>query len=165
MRGRGGDAASRTLIESILAGFEAIVALGITFEGVGGDTVVVGMTMRPDLTRDGTIYHGGPVASLIDIAGDMVVAVRAGGGVPTISLRVDYLRPCTGPRLLATARLRRHGRTISVSDASWGDAVKGPAYAHPRRIVLVEEMPLNGVGKVDRARLPEVLGGPGAGPE
>ena len=74
--------------------------------------------MRPDLTRDGTIYHGGPVASLIDIAGDMAVAVRAGGGVPTISLRVDYLRPCTGPRLLATARLRRYGRTISVSDVT-----------------------------------------------
>lgn len=27
----------------------------------------------------------------------------------------------------------------------------GPAYAHPRRIVLVDEMPLTGVGKVDRA--------------
>ena len=27
---------------------------------------------------------------------------------------------------------------------------RGPAYAHPRRIALVEEMPLTGVGKVDR---------------
>ncbi|WP_423929777.1 PaaI family thioesterase [Candidatus Palauibacter sp.] len=121
MRGRGGDASSRTLIESILAGSEAIVALGITLEELGEDTMVLRMTMRPDLTRDGTIYHGGPVASLIDIAGDMAVAVRAGGGVPTISLRVDYLRPCTGPRLLATARLRRYGRTISVSDVDVRD--------------------------------------------
>ncbi|WP_419941744.1 PaaI family thioesterase [Candidatus Palauibacter sp.] len=121
MRGRGGDASSRILIESILAGSEAIVALGITLEELGEDTVVLRMTMRPDLTRDGTIYHGGPIASLIDIAGDMAVAVRAGGGVPTISLRVDYLRPCTGPRLLATARLRRYGRTISVSDVDVRD--------------------------------------------
>ena len=26
----------------------------------------------------------------------------------------------------------------------------GPAYAHPRRIVIVDHLPLNGVGKVDR---------------
>ncbi|MCY3699435.1 MAG: PaaI family thioesterase [Gemmatimonadetes bacterium] len=110
------EADARALVESILSGSEAIVALGVTLDELGEDTAVLRMTMHPDLTRDGTIYHGGPVASLIDIAGDMVVAVRAGGGVPTISLRVDYLRPCTGPYLLATARLRRHGRTISVSD-------------------------------------------------
>ncbi len=112
------------LIESVLAGSEAIIALGITLEDLSedGETAVLRMTKRDELTRgDGTIYHGGPVASLIDIAGDMVVAVRAGGGVPTISLRVDYLRPCTGPYLLATARLRRCGRTISVSDVDVHD--------------------------------------------
>lgn len=113
---------SWALIESVLAGSEAIVALGITLERLDEDTAVLKMPMQPHLTRgDGTIYHGGPVASLIDIAGDMVVAVRAGGGVPTISLRVDYLRPSTGPYLLATARLRRCGRTISVSDVDVHD--------------------------------------------
>ena len=115
------DSPSWSLVESILAGSEAIVALGVTLEALDEDTVVLRMTMRPGLTRDGTIYHGGPVASLIDIAGDMVVAVRAGGGVPTISLRVDYLRPCTGPWLRATGRLRRYGRTISVSDVDVHD--------------------------------------------
>ncbi|WP_420448108.1 PaaI family thioesterase [Candidatus Palauibacter sp.] len=115
------DSFSWSLVESILAGSEAIVALGVTLEALDEDTVVLRMAMRPGLTRDGTIYHGGPVASLIDIAGDMVVAVRAGGGVPTISLRVDYLRPCTGPWLRATGRLRRYGRTISVSDVDVHD--------------------------------------------
>ena len=115
------SAPARALIESILAGSEAIIALGVTLERRGEDTVVLRMAMRPHLTRDGTIYHGGPVASLIDIAGDMAVAVRAGGGVPTISLRVDYLRPCTGPWLRATARLRRFGRTISVADVDVHD--------------------------------------------
>jgi len=42
---------------------------------------------------------------------------------------------------------------------------KGPAYAHPRRIVLVDEMPLTGVGKVDRVEILEVLkGSAGMGP-
>ncbi|MCY3546626.1 MAG: PaaI family thioesterase [Gemmatimonadetes bacterium] len=112
------------LIESVLSGAEAIIALGITLHDMSedGETIVLRMAKRHDLTRgDGTVYHGGPIASLIDIAGDMVVAVRAGGGVPTISLRVDYLRPSTGPYLLATARLRRGGRTISVSDVDVHD--------------------------------------------
>ena len=117
-----GESGARALIESILADQDAIVALGVTLEELGEDTAVLRMPKRSELTRgDGTMYHGGPVASLIDIAGDMVVAVRAGGAVPTISLRVDYLRPCTGPYLLATGRLRRYGRTISVSDVDVHD--------------------------------------------
>ena len=28
---------------------------------------------------------------------------------------------------------------------------RGPAYAHPRRIFTVAELPLNGAGKIDRA--------------
>ncbi len=35
---------------------------------------------------------------------------------------------------------------------------RGPAYAHPRRVAIVEEMPLTGVGKVDRAAILAVLG-------
>ena len=115
-------ASDRALVEAVLAGSEAIVALGITLHEIDGDDVVLRMPKRLEITREGgDIYHGGPVASLIDVAGDMAVAVKAGGGVPTISLRVDYLRPCTGPHLLATGRLRRHGRTISVADVDVHD--------------------------------------------
>ncbi len=35
---------------------------------------------------------------------------------------------------------------------------RGPAYAHPRRIAIVQELPLTGVGKVDRAAILGVLG-------
>ncbi len=38
---------------------------------------------------------------------------------------------------------------------------KGPAYAHPRRIVVAAQMPLTGVGKVDRVEILEVLRGVG----
>ncbi|MFK5979832.1 MAG: class I adenylate-forming enzyme family protein [Rhizobiaceae bacterium] len=33
----------------------------------------------------------------------------------------------------------------------------GPAYAHPRRILIVSEMPLNGAGKVDRLQVQQML--------
>ena len=56
---------------------------------------------------------------------------------------------------------------VTAGSAVTGEALKrytlekGPAYAHPRRIVVVAEMPLTGVGKVDRAEILEVLRGVG----
>jgi uncharacterized protein (TIGR00369 family) len=61
-------------------------------------------------------YHGGVIASLIDIAGDFALIAALGYGVPTINFRVDYLRPAMQTDLLAHARVRRAGRTIGVVD-------------------------------------------------
>lgn len=114
------------MIESVLDDSQATAALGLVLEEIvdpeGDAVVVLKMPLKSGLTRgDGAVFHGGPLASLVDVAGDMAVAVRAGGGVPTISLRVDYLRPATGPYVRATGRLRRFGRTISVADVEVRD--------------------------------------------
>jgi uncharacterized protein (TIGR00369 family) len=61
-------------------------------------------------------YHGGVIASLIDIAGDFALIAVLGYGVPTINFRVDYLRPAARTDLLGMARVRRAGRTIGVVD-------------------------------------------------
>lgn len=86
--------------------------------------VVITMPLRPELERapDSGQFHGGPVATLIDTAGDYAVAIAVGGGVPTINFRVDYLRPCFGPHLTATAIVRRAGRTVSVADINITDS-------------------------------------------
>ena len=79
--------------------------------------VAISMPLAPEFERHpGTRqFHGGAIASLIDVAGDFALVLQVGGGVPTINLRVDFLRPAVG-RLLATARARRAGRTIGVVD-------------------------------------------------
>jgi len=79
--------------------------------------VAISMPLAPEFERyPGTRqFHGGAIASLIDVSGDFALVLQVGGGVPTINLRVDYLRPAVG-RLLATARARRAGRTIGVVD-------------------------------------------------
>jgi len=61
-------------------------------------------------------YHGGAIASLIDIAGDYALWAMLGYGVPTINIRIDYLRPASDTRLRAQARVRRAGRTVGVVD-------------------------------------------------
>jgi len=50
---------------------------------------------QPHLSRapDEASYHGGVIATLIDLAGHAAVAVSIGRMAPTIDLRIDYLRP------------------------------------------------------------------------
>lgn len=97
-----------------------ISGLGLVVVSVSAETraVEVRMPMRPSLerARDSNQFHGGPIASLIDTAGDFAVGLAVGGGVPTIDLRVDYLRPAFGPHLLARATARRVGRTVGIAD-------------------------------------------------
>jgi uncharacterized protein (TIGR00369 family) len=72
---------------------------------------------RPEFLRaDGEDWiHGGVMSAAIDIAGDYAVATETGGDVPTVDLRVDYLRPARGG-LLVTARAVKVGRTLGVAD-------------------------------------------------
>jgi uncharacterized protein (TIGR00369 family) len=87
------------------------------------ERIVIVMPMRPEFEREpGTgQYNGGPIASLVDVAGDFALVIRTRGGVPTINFRVDYLRPATNTSLTATACVRRAGRTVGVVDVDVHD--------------------------------------------
>ena len=80
--------------------------------------IAVELAMRPEFERRAGTgqWHGGPIAALIDTAGDYALALHAGGPVPTINFRTDYLRPAVDTSLTATARVRRAGRTVGVVD-------------------------------------------------
>ncbi len=80
--------------------------------------LTVSMPLKPSMERRaGTKqFHGGPIASFIDTIGDFAVGMMVGGGVPTINIRIDYLKPAVGDALTATARVRRMGRTVAVAD-------------------------------------------------
>ena len=74
--------------------------------------------MRPEFERlRGTgQWHGGPIAAVIDIAGTYALAMLLGNPLPTINLRVDYLRPAANTALTVVARVRRSGKTVGVVD-------------------------------------------------
>jgi uncharacterized protein (TIGR00369 family) len=79
--------------------------------------VVMRLKMRPEFERlPGTgQWHGGPIAAAIDIVGDYALAMLFGQPLPTIDLRVDYLRPGKAT-LTLVARIRRSGKTVGVVD-------------------------------------------------
>lgn len=81
-------------------------------------TVRFTMPMRPEFERMAGVgqFHGGAIAGFLDTAGDFAVAFLVGGPVPTMNLRVDFLRPATGAELNATATVRKLGRMVAVVD-------------------------------------------------
>jgi uncharacterized protein (TIGR00369 family) len=113
---------------NIVAGFQsspAIAALGmeeITLDPSGVVTGELPLLAAHERQAGTGQFHGGPLASFIDTIGDLAVAAAVGGGVPTINLRIDYLKPATGPRLTAKASVRRLGRTVAVCDIDVFDA-------------------------------------------
>jgi len=115
--------AARLSAEQIQSTFDAspfLGFLGLRVVALDHDagTLTVSMPMRPELERRAGSgqFHGGPIAALIDSVGDYAIGMAVGGGVPTINLRIDYLRPAVGGVLTGTARVRRAGRTVALVD-------------------------------------------------
>ena len=115
--------AERLSLEQINAIFDKspfIGFLGMRATALDYDKSEITMVipLRPELERRAGTgqFHGGPLASFIDVVGDFAIGMLAGGGVPTINLRIDYLRPAIGNLLTGTAKVRRAGRTVAVVD-------------------------------------------------
>lgn len=104
--------------------FHKLFSMKITHADAESQTLSIRLAFTPAVERKaGTKqYHGGVIASLIDIAGDFALIAVLGHGVPTINFRVDYLRPAAATDLIARARVRRPGRTVGVVDIDVEDA-------------------------------------------
>lgn len=81
-------------------------------------TVVVRLPFRPEFCRgrESLFYHGGVLASLADITAHAAIALQVGRMVPTIDLRIDYLRAAPAVDLLATGRILIVGRSVGRAD-------------------------------------------------
>ena len=98
--------------------FHRVLGLKLASVDPAAQTLTIRCAYGPNVERaTGTgQYHGGVIASLIDIAGDFALIAVLGHGGPTINFRVDYLRPALRADLLACARVRKAGRTIGIVD-------------------------------------------------
>jgi uncharacterized protein (TIGR00369 family) len=98
--------------------FIHLLAMRAVSLDVAAQQMVMEMPLTPGVERRAGSgqFHGGAIAALIDTAGDFALVILLGGGVPTINIRIDYLRPATGDVLRAVASVRRAGRTLGVVD-------------------------------------------------
>ena len=114
------DPVSQKTLESLLADspFQQLLGLRLEAFDLAAQSVTIRSIYGANIERSSGTgqYHGGVIASLIDIAGDFALIAVLGYGVPTINFRVDYLRPAVKTDLHAHARVRRAGRTIGVVD-------------------------------------------------
>ena len=112
-------------IQRLMDSAPMIRFLGMRVDAVDASNGLASFTlpMRAELARaaQSDQFHGGAIAMLVDTAGDFAVGAMLGGAVPTINLRVDFLRPAAGEKLLAEAQVRRLGRTIGVVDVDVRD--------------------------------------------
>jgi len=114
--------------------------LGLEMIRADKGVVEIRLPFREEFLRqDGSDWlHGGVLSALADIVGDYAVMTETAAGVPTIDMRVDYLRPARKGDLTAIGRTVRVGRTVSVADVEIRDAsgtlvaVGRACYASPR---------------------------------
>jgi len=93
--------------------------LGVELVRADEGEIEVRLPYREEFLGDeaGTNIHGGIIAALADIAGCFAVISAAGHDVPTIDIRLDYLRMApAGEALVATARAVKTGRIIGLAD-------------------------------------------------
>ena len=107
--------------------------LGLSFDSYAPDEVTLRLGFREDLTNDGTFYHGGVIAAVIDTAGaaaawsnhDFSKGMRAS----TVSMSVQYVGAARKSDLVCHARAVRRGRELTFTEITATDG-DGNVVAH-----------------------------------
>jgi len=110
-----------------------LAGLGIVFDRYEHDDVIVRLPFRDDLTNDGTYYHGGVVASVIDTAGAAAAWSNhdfdKGARASTVAMSIQYVGACKRSDLVCHARTVRRGKELTFTEITATDA-EGKVVAH-----------------------------------
>jgi uncharacterized protein (TIGR00369 family) len=104
--------------QAMVDGAPFLRMLGVRVQRFADGEAEMLLPFREDflVNAENPTIHGGVIAALVDTVGDFALATRVGRGMPTIDMRVDYLRPAGRVDLVGSARVVKLGRTVSVSD-------------------------------------------------
>lgn len=116
----------RQMIAEVFPKTPYIGGLGIVFEKYEPDDVVLRLPFREDLTNDGTVYHGGVVAALIDTTGAAAAwsnhDFANGSKASTVSMTVNYVGAARKSDLVCSARTVRRARELIFLEITATDA-------------------------------------------
>jgi acyl-CoA thioesterase len=97
--------------------------LGIQLEKVIPGEATLTLAIRPELSQNHGVVHGGAIASLIDTATAFAILtlLEPDERVTTVDLTISYLRPGFEGQMRATARVLRQGRRLITTTAEVTD--------------------------------------------
>ena len=123
----------REAIRDLMPATPFLSGLGVVFDRYEPDDVTLRLPFRPDLTNDGTYYHGGVVASVVDTAGAAAAwsnhDFEKGTGASTVALSIQYVGACKQSDLVCHARAVRRGKELTFTEITAMDA-DGRVVAH-----------------------------------
>jgi len=123
----------RQAVRDLMLTTPFIGGLGIVFERYQPDDVRIRLPFRQDLTNDGTYFHGGVIASVMDTAGaaaawsnhDFDKGMRAS----TVAMSIQYTGAAKGCDLLCHARTARRRKELTFTEITATDT-DGNVVAH-----------------------------------
>jgi uncharacterized protein (TIGR00369 family) len=123
----------RQAVRDLMPRTPFLAGLGIIFDRYNPDDVILRLPFREDLTNDGTYFHGGVIASVIDTAGaasawsshDFDKGTRAS----TVAMSIQYVSAAKRSDLLCHARTVRRGKELTFTEITATDA-DGNVVAH-----------------------------------
>jgi len=100
--------------------------IGAELTRVEPGEVEIQLPYRADLTQQHGYVHAGIVSTIADSAGGYAAytLMPAGSSVLSVEFRVHLLAPADGERIVATGRVVRSGRTLTVCELE-AVAIKG----------------------------------------
>lgn len=103
--------------------------IGLELETIEPGLAVMSLRIRDDLMQNSGVVHGGAIASLIDtaMAFAIIPLLAEGERTTTVDLTINYLRPLTSGRAIATARVLRAGRRAIAVSADVSDDLSNHA--------------------------------------
>lgn len=98
--------------------------LGIRLVRFHDEGVEIECPLRPELMNAAGVLHGGVTATMADVAVGMALTRHLAGkrAATTVELKVNYLRPVTGGRIVARSHLLKVGSSLCVARVDLMDA-------------------------------------------
>jgi uncharacterized protein (TIGR00369 family) len=123
----------RAAIAELMPTTPYLAGLGIRIERYEPDQATIRLPFRADLTNDGTYYHGGVIAAVIDTAGAAAAWSNhdfdKGARASTVAMSLQYVGACKRSDLICNARVVRRGKELTFTEITATDAA-GNVVAH-----------------------------------
>jgi uncharacterized protein (TIGR00369 family) len=126
-----------------------MATLGARIVSVVPGEVLIELPWRDELAQQHGVLHAGAVASIADSAcGYAALSLMpVGAGVMSVEFKVNLLAPGRGDRFLASGRVRRAGRTLTVCEGT----VKAIQGAEEREVAIMMATMMRLEGRPDLA--------------